>query len=321
MAWIGWQEGMEGLPVLAAIGELRAKFSYGKSLKLTEKFTSELTEALKTFQRNKGGLRTDGVMDSATQKALGVPEALKPWLFTVAGTGAGWDAGYPADLARAVLDLFRWQGIGYPAAAFPMGQSVDAGIAELLRQMKLRLDRFPAAMFVLVGYSQGAIVTSMVWKRYIKGTDLENRIIGAVTYGNPCREVGVANGNRAAGWPVPAGRGIGDDRLVGTPAWWYDYAHGANSVWGRDIYTDTPDDKTGEMMTAVYRVVQELKNAFIGADSLLEQVGQIIRNPPVEIFAVFRAIIYGGQFVAQSPPTLPHINYDIEPAVAYLRSL
>ncbi|WP_132855842.1 cutinase family protein, partial [Mycobacteroides abscessus] len=168
-----------------------------------------------------------------------VPEALKPWLFTVAGTGAGWDAGYPADLARAVLDLFRWQGIGYPAAAFPMGQSVDAGIAELLRQMKLRLDRFPAAKFVLVGYSQGAIVTS---------------IIGAVTYGNPCREVGVANGNRAAGWPVPAGRGIGDDRLVGTPAWWYDYAHGANSVWGRDIYTDTPDDKTGEMMTAVYRV-------------------------------------------------------------------
>ncbi|MEC4857176.1 hypothetical protein R2325_16500 [Mycobacteroides chelonae] len=55
MAWIGWQEGMEGPTVLAAIGELRAKFSYGKSLTLTQKFTAELTTALKTFQRNKGG--------------------------------------------------------------------------------------------------------------------------------------------------------------------------------------------------------------------------------------------------------------------------
>ncbi|AEK09955.1 endolysin [Mycobacterium phage Rey] len=322
MAWIGWQEGMEGLPVLAAIGELRAKFSYGKQLGLTKKFTPALTEAVKTFQRNKGGLRTDGVLDYETQKALGVLEALKPWLFTVAGTGAFWDAGYPADIARAVADLYRWQGVNYPATAFPMGDSVDAGIAELVKLIKQRLDRYPAAKFVMIGYSQGAIVTSMVWKRYIKGTSLEERIIGSITYGNPCRELGVANGNVAEGIPVPEGRGIADDRLQSTPLWWYDFAHGANSPFGRDIYTDTPDDDAGEMMTAVYRAVQKLKNLWSGVDSILEQVGEIIKRPIPEIYAAFRAIVYGGQFVTTQPwATYPHTNYTIDHAVAILRRI
>ncbi|QNJ56848.1 lysin B [Mycobacterium phage Reindeer] len=320
--WIGWQEGMSGLPVLAAKGELRAKFSYGKGLDLTEEFGPDLTEALKTFQRNKGGLRTDGVLDYATQKALGVLEALKPWVFTVAGTGAGWDAGYPADVARQVLDLYRWQGVSYPAQAFPMGRSVDAGVAELQRLLRERLDRYPAARFVLIGYSQGAIVTSMVWEKFIKGSDLEGRIIGSITFGNPCRELNVANGNVAEGVSVPEGRGISDFRLRSTPSWWYDFAHGANSRFGRDIYTDTPDDDTGEMMTAIYRLVQDLKNIFVGTDSLVEQVGEMFRRPIPEVGAAMWAIFLGGQFVATRPyPTMPHITYDINPAVAILRRI
>ncbi|QSM01088.1 lysin B [Mycobacterium phage Nanosmite] len=322
MVWIGWQEGMDGLPVLAAKGELRAKFSYGKNLDTTTHFGPDLTAALQTFQRNKGGLRTDGVLDYATQKALGVLEALKPWAFTVAGTGAGWDAGYPADVARAVLDLYRWQGVNYPAAPFPMGDSVNAGIAELIKLLKQRLDRYPAAKFVLIGYSQGAIVTSMVWKRYIKGTPLEDRIIGSITYGNPCRELGVANGNVAQGIPVPEGRGIADDLLESTPSWWYDFAHGANSPFGRDIYTDTPDDDAGEMMTAIYRLVQSLKNILFGTDSLLEQVGELFKRPLAEVYAAFRAIVYGGQFFITRPyPTMPHITYDINPAIQILRRI
>lgn len=320
MAWIGWQEGMEGPTVLAAIGELRAKFSYGKSLTLTQKFTAELTTALKTFQRNKGGLRTDGVLDFATQKALGVPEALKPWVFTVAGTGVFWDFGYPADIARALVGVYRWQGVDYPAAPFPMNPSVEEGITELIRLLKQRLDRFPAAKFALIGYSQGAIVTSRVWMQFIKGTDLESRILASVTFGNPYREKGIAYGNVFAGWPVPDGRGISDVRLTSTPKSWYDFAHGANSEWGRDIYTDTPDDDAGEDMTAIYKLVQDLRGLW-GANSLLEQVIELLVRPVQETIAMFRAIFYGGQFVAANPPTLPHINYDIDPAVRYLRSV
>ena len=68
----------------------------------------------------------------------------------------------------------------------------------------------------------------------------QNRILGAVTWGNPCRERGVANGNDYAGWPTDDSGGIGDDLVVDTPDWWLDFAHTAGSPWGRDIYTATP---------------------------------------------------------------------------------
>ena len=147
----------------------------------------------------------------------------------------------------------------------------------------------------------------MVWKHDIldsKGElhDRLNDVVAAVNWGNPCRELHVANGNKTSGVPIPDGRGIADDRLVNTPDWWYDYAHGGNSSFGKDIYTDTPDDDAGDDMTAIFKIVQNV-SGFIGPGSLLVQLTGMLTNPIVEIPAVFKAIYFGGAFVTTQPST------------------
>jgi hypothetical protein len=52
---------------------------------------------------------------------------------------------------------------------------------------------------------------------------------------------------------------------------------------------------------------------------VLEQISEIIARPVDEVWKMFSAIYYGGQFIAHQPATLPHISYDIGPAVDYLR--
>ena len=234
-------------------------------------------------------------------------------LFTVQGTGVDMWTGYPADCARALVDTWRWQPIGnYPAAVFPMGPWWTKGRAEL----RLQIQRHPGE-FAMFGYSQGAIVTSMVFKHDILNPNgvLHHRlpdIVAAVTFGNPCRELGHT-------WPGdpnrPTGRGISNDRLDNTPEWWWDFAQ-TDSF--RDIYTNVPDDDAGEDMTAIFRLVQNLTGLF-GTDGLLEQISEITARPVDEVWDMFKAIYYGGQFIAHQPATLPHISYDIRPAVDYLR--
>ncbi|SHT52649.1 gp53 protein [Mycobacteroides abscessus subsp. abscessus] len=315
---------MTGPPVQSAKRMLKAKFSYAKALDDSEFFGWDLQAVLIEYQTRKGGLRTDGVLDYATQVALGTVVKRKSTLgtiFTVQGTGVDMNTGYPADLARELLGDWYWQPVGnYPAAAFPMGPSVQQGRAQLIMDIRNHPGRI-----VLAGYSQGAIVVSLVWLLDILPKDgvLHDRlgdVVAAITWGNPCRELAVANGNKFAGWPVPDGRGISDTRLTNTPAWWMDFAHGANSQWGRDIYTDTPNTAAGDDMTAIYRVVQNV-SGIVGPGSLAVRVAAMLTNPMVEIPAAIQAIYFGGQFIAYNPPTLPHVNYDIAPAVDYMRSV
>lgn len=330
-AWIGWGVGDSGKPVALTKEKLRAKFSYAQALDGSELFGEDLRFVLSGFQvrKNMGGylpvLRTDGVLDYATQVALGVvvprPE-VKPVLFTVQGTGANMWSGYPADVARRVLDLYDWQPIGnYPAEAFPMQPSIDKGVAELCLQIEQYGDRFPGRKMALSGYSQGAIVTSLVWKHHVEppGGSLhrfKDRFIASVTWGNPARELGVAHGNAAAGWPVPEGRGITFDRLVDTPSWWFDYAHGANSAWGRDVYADVPDGPVGENMSAVWPIVASVKPMM-----LFKRLSELATDGDIADWgAVAAAVLYAGAFFIAKTPTEPHINYNIEPAVQYLRS-
>lgn len=331
MTWIGWQVGMTGLPVQNAKRILKHKFSYARQLDDSSQFFDwDFHRVLIRYQIAKNGtgykpvLRTDGVLDYATQVALGTIAPPKPrlagTLFTVAGTAADMWTGYPADVGRAVDKTWFFQPVFYPAQAFPMGPSVEMGRAELKRLIRERPGRI-----ALAGYSQGAIVTSMVWMYDILNPagelhDRVNDVVASVTFGNPCREKGKANGNRLAGIPIPAGRGIADDRLENTPDWWLDFAHGSNSRFGRDIYTDTPDNDAGEHMTAMYRVIQNV-SGFIGPNSLLEQFGEMFTNPGSELPAVFQAIYFGGQFVTTRPfATFPHCNYDVDAAVRFLNS-
>lgn len=330
MAWIGWQPGMSGLPIQNAKRALKRKFKYAKNLDESLFFDGELERVLKQYQAAKNGtgyrpvLRTDGVLDFATQVALGLVAPPKPklagTLFTVAGTGADMWSGYPAEVGRAVSDRWFFQPVFYPAAMFPMGPSVETGRAELKRLIRERPGKIAFA-----GYSQGAIVTALTFLLDIRDPkgELHDRlpdVVASVTWGNPCREQGKANGNLRAGIPVPEGRGIADTLMSDTPDWWLDFAHGGNSKPGRDIYTDTPNDDTGEHMTAIFRLVQNV-SGFVGPASLLEQFGEMFTNPGVELPAVFKAVYFGGAFVATGPfATYPHCCYDIGPAISFLRS-
>lgn len=330
--WIGWGYGDAGPIVATAKIKLRAKFSYAKNLDSSETFDQALQFVLSTYQTRKNmdgytpPLRTDGVLDYATQLSLGLvsvaaPE--KPILFTAQGTGVDMFTGYPADTARALLDMYQWQPIGnWPATAFPMQQSYDAGIAELIVQVRNWCPRVGKRKCALAGYSQGAIVTAMFFKRHVQPVGAEfhylieqDRIIGAVTWGNPCRERGVARGNDYAGWPTDDSGGIGDELMHDTPVWWLDFAHTANSPWGRDIYTATPFNATGTDMRAIWPIVKNVDFA-----KLFARLGAVLTNPTVELYAAAQAVLYAGMFFLSNPPTLAHINYDPQPAIDYLRS-
>lgn len=333
-AWVGWGLGDVGPTVVAAKAKLRAKFSYADNLDNTDTFDSALQFVLSTYQTRKNmdgytpPLRTDGILDYATQLALGLvtvsaPE--KPVLFTAQGTGVDMWTGYPADTARAMLDLYQWQPLGnWPAAAFPMQDSYEQGITELCVQVRNWCPRGGARKCAFDGYSQGAILVALFFKRHVQPEDAEfhyllteNRVLGAVTHGNPCRERGVAHGNTYAGWPTDDSGGIGDDLMVDTPAWWLDFAHTANSPWGRDIYTATAFDLTGADMRSIWPIVKNVDFALLFA-----RLGAVLTNPTAELYAAAQAVLYAGMFfLFANPPTLPHINYDIQPAIDYLRSV
>lgn len=321
--WIGWREGMAGAPVQEAKRRLRKiAASYAGHLDDTTFFGSDFTAALGEYQTRKNAdgykpaLRTDGILDWATQKAMGLvgstpaPQApaVRVVIFTVSGTGAPWDIGYPIDIANA-QDKSRVtvQGIGYPAATFPMGRSVDVGVAELVNQMQKHLDRDPLTKFILIGYSQGAIVTSRVLKRMMGGdlTRYYDRCIAGVTFGNPLREK-----NKYVGDTNPGGQGLDPKPLTGTPSWWYDYATVG------DIYSSGPgndDLEALEYMTAIYLAVQG--HLLTGKDNITEQLIELFMNPFKEAPPAMKAIASGLGFVAQNPPTAPHIEYHIRECV------
>jgi len=57
-----------------------------------------------------------------------------------------------------------------------------------------------SGLVVLIGYSQGAICASHFWRDVILNPNgachnRVNDVIAAITWGNPCRAPGVANGN------------------------------------------------------------------------------------------------------------------------------
>lgn len=334
MAWIGWTVGMSGPTVKTAKEILKRKYkSYAGNLDDTEVFGTDLQMVLAEYQgrRNAEGwtpaLRLDGVLDYNTQDSLGmISHAAAPKkvvVFTVQGAGVDMWTGPPADTARAILDLIEWQPIGnYPAAQFPMTPSVNDGIRELRVQIRKWATARPDIKMALVGYSEGSLVTGSVWKHDIEPEggmlhDLKDRFVVGVTWGFPARELGKANGNVYAGWPVPTGQGIVDDRLVGTPDYWYDFAHGANSQWGRDLYTDTPADATGKDETAIWHIVASVD--FFSQGSLIPLLITALGKPESAILPILTAVLQAGMFFVVKGLT-PHTDYDITPAVNLLRS-
>jgi hypothetical protein len=251
-------------------------------------------------------------------------------LFTVNGTGVPdpFGPGFPADMARALLDvadeMWAWQPIGYPATTFPMGPSVQIGRGELRNQ----INRYPGPI-ALSGYSQGALVVDIVWRDDIfnPGGALHHRlddVVAIINFGDPMRCPGIANGNKFAGLPMPmkldgfATGGIaGPDDLTPeqTPDFLLSFASDG------DLYACAPtgedpwhhETEVGHNERIIYDIVQNATVTTLAAIAL--EVSEILGQPMLEIVPLVQAVMNGVLFAGNAAP---HGNYDIRPAVRYL---
>lgn len=302
--------------------DLKKKFSYASALDSSDIFTPELAAVVMESQR-RWGFPATGIIDAKYQYkmkwAVPPPRTTGPrgTFYTCQGTVPSdmwW--GPQADVARAIEDLYYWQPIGGPYQAVPMNASIDQEKAELLYQIERRP---PGDAINAFGYSQGGIVISEVYQKMKK--DNHYRLKDwrrAVTIGNPCRELGVANGNKFTGYSNdypnlgPKSRGImeNDRRLTDTPDWWMDFAH------KKDMYVDTPNDDAGEDQTAICMMI--MGDFYGGPDSIISQLFEVVQRPLVESLAIFKAIFNAGLFFGGGIKA--HVTYQVEPCIAYMRS-
>lgn len=237
--------------------------------------------------------------------------------YTVQGTGQPDPngPGYPADLAKALNpNVWTHQGVGnYPATAFPMQPSIDAGEAELVR---LITEVFPNRTFAFVGYSQGAIITSNVYDR-IRNGDLQRfrgQFIGGVTWGNPRREAG----HTVPGGIDPGGHGIVTPNLVDTEELWWDFAAGKNMVGspGQDLYATCGYDGNSASVAdeeAIWKIVDQ--GTISSAGSLLQQVLGLLVTPIKGGIGAVTAILDALNFFVLKGIT-PHTSYQFTQPIA-----
>lgn len=229
-------------------------------------------------------------------------------LYTVAGAGgADWTFGLTADIANRVnKGLYYWQPVGYPAATFPMGGSVKAGIAEMIR-----LIHEQPGTFAICAYSEGAVVACKVWRDEILNPDgqLHYRfgdIFAFVALGNPMRCPGIANGNYLIDKPVPGalngyvtGGIAGPDDLTPwqTPPWLYDIAKEGDLYAHCPVGADPWHNPTpvGEAETSIYNMVME---KFVGQDTIIPEIGKLLTNPIPSTIAVIQGLINALTFLS-----------------------
>jgi PE-PPE domain len=329
--WVGWGLGppADDDPKVAEFKKkLKRKFNYAKALDDTTRYTEELATVVMQAQ-TAWGFTATGIIDFKFQDRAGwVPHAApvlrstgpRGTLYTCQGTVPSdmwW--GPQADVARRVEDLYYWQPIGGPYQAVPMNWSINQEKATLRLEIEKRAPGDRISMF---GYSQGAIVVSEVFMEMRNPKDpLHYRFTDfyrVITIGNPSRELGVANGNRWCGYPDdypdlgPNSRGImeNDRRMTDTPDFFYDFAH------KKDMYTDTPNTDAGEDQTAICMII--MGDWWGGPDSIFHQMFEIVHRPIRETMAMFKAIHNAGLFFGGG--IVPHLTYNVEPCIAYLRS-
>ncbi len=222
-------------------------------------------------------------------------------VITVNGTGSPdpFGFGFAGELGSQLDDeLFFWQPVSYPAAVFPMGPSVQAGVDEVVRLIQL----YPASdlwtgKIVLSGYSQGAMVTDIVWRDEIlnpKGR-LYNlaqsgaiEVIGIVNFGDPLRCPGICNGNLYAGFPLPAKvDGVTTGGISGpldltaaqTPAFLMS-CNNDGDLYGAAPVGDTPwtqETGVGHDESIIFNIVQNFTMANVLA--IVKEVLQILGMP------------------------------------------
>lgn len=246
------------------------------------------------------------------------PTVPKTVLLTVQGTGQPdpMGPGYPADLARQLItdhpELFAWQPVGvYPAMAFPMKKSYTVGVTELVRLLTQVWQR---CNFILIGYSQGAIVTSMVLQRMMTG-DLQACLpfmIAGVTWGNPCRELG----HTLPGGIDNGGQGIVTPTNLNTPELWWDFADDKAMVNspGDDMYTKSGKGGT-DLSEADERAVWDIVNTG-NPLSLAGAIASLLIHPSFTgSYGAAKAALQSLDFFVAEGIT-PHTSYSIVQPIA-----
>lgn len=331
--WVGWGLGDSHEEIRDIKAFMRKKFSYAKDLADTPVYDEQMVAVVADMQARYAtgwgklhGKYTPGVLNFATKVAMGyVPRPpqidRRAMLFTVCGTGVPWWVGPDADTARAVESRYKWQPIGYPATAVPMGPSIDAGKAELINQITLHRDQVERGGAAFAGYSQGGIIVSEVWEEHIKPENgslhwAHPHFFKAVTWGNPSREKGKVYPDAGAKPSPKDHQGVTGNLMVDTPEWWRNYAHQG------DLYADVPDDESGENRTAIWQLIRN-GDAIKGPNGLLRQVMEltgIFHDGPriAEMTGMFKAMIDAMVFFGKG--TQPHVNYSVAEAISFLRA-
>ena len=263
----------------------------GLPIKVDGYFGYDEEKVQKEYQRRTGQVPNGEVSDQDLHK-LG----LLPTLLSIHGTGQPdpFGIGYPADIARRLLDRYWWQPVGnYPATAVPMNHSADAGEAECVRLISdPNIVPGPTAF---VDYSQGSICGGRARNRMRAGT-LRGELIASASFGNPMRPSGSYAGN-----VDPGGHGI--DPTLETASG----PQFLNLAAKGDLYTTCPDGDVGEMERAIFNMVF---SRFTGKDSITEQLWELFTNPTREAFAAAIAIWNGGLFLVRG--TGPHVRYHLD---------
>lgn len=331
-AWVGLGLG-DSLPEVRDIKEfMRRKFSYARNLSNTSIYDQQMVDAVVEMQKRyaasgalKPGKYTPGVINYATKIAMGLipppaPVDTRPLLITCCGTGVPWFVGPDADVARAVEDRYKWQPIGYPAQAIPMGPSIQAGRDEVFNQMNIHRERIIKYGVVLAGYSQGALALSETWELEIKPPDGRLHwafpfVRKAVMWGNPMRERGKAWPDAGGATAASTSGGVTPQLMTDTPTWWRNYAHAG------DLYTDVEPGQSAENKTAVWQIIRN-GDMMSGPNSILRQVlelgGGVDGTQIAELTGMVKAMLDALVFFGKQ--TQPHTSYTTGEAITYLKA-
>lgn len=266
-------------------------------------------------------------------------------VLTVAGTGsdlfntaAPQPAQVGSQLAADHPDRYFWQPVGdYPAATFPMGPSVTAGVQSLIYlttgETYEGFNITPGPTYrdnslILMGYSQGAMVVCQFiqWCHQWNRMDILSRIVAVCVWGNPQRLEGWASGNQFAGWPMPGqidgsptggiAQGVNATGVVNMTLeqmqpqlphpvthFWGDFVNTNNPDHGNtELYANAPQNGVGSVEQTIFNLVQNFDLATVWA------VIQCIGHPLEDV----EAIINGFEFLAATG-NADHYTYDTTP--------
>lgn len=325
MAWSPPSKPGDADPAIAAAKAKLRVYSYGKLLDSGDVYTVEFGVSLIEFQTRRNlqilkgqvagmpGMNVVGVLDWATKKNLNILPASKPIpvAFTINGHMGGLFDG-PAYFTARVLEeqgKVRVQPVGYDNVKIPFNNA--SGFREIERLVNDPGILPLGTPWVLLSHSQGSVVECDFYEKRIQpnvGQWPYSHYRGGVRFGNPRRPM-----NTVAPWiadPPPEGsEGLDPNCLdVATP-------NVAECSRDGDLYANKTPGLAADYKEAVYMAV--CRGKFMGSDSLVKELGELATQfgNPIEIFALFRAIVSGVSGLIQ---LREHGEFDLRPCIDHV---